>query len=73
MYKSLNNLAKMFDISPSYIKKHYFNSLKEGIHFTYVGTMKRFNVKEMKKLLMSETKKENSVNSSYMDRFLLES
>jgi len=70
MYKSLNHIAKMFDISPSYIKKHYLSDLKEGVHFVYIGTMKRFHIEEMKKLLVTHTKPKGK-SDQILDKFLL--
>jgi len=69
MYKSLTNIAKMFDVTPAYIKKHFFENLKEGVHFVYVGKMKRFSVNEMRKLLTSNTKKEDE--NPILENFLI--
>ena len=70
MYKSLKNIAKMYDISISYIKKHHANDLKEGVHFIYVGNMQRFKVSEMEKLLVSHKKPEEK-NNPLLDKFLV--
>jgi len=70
MYKSLTSIAKMFDVSPAFIKKHFFNDLQEGVHFIYVGTVKRFNVKEMEKLLVS-FRKPKPPDNPILERFLI--
>ena len=68
-YKSLTSIAKMFDVSTAYIKKHFSSDLKEGLHYVYIGNLKRFNVNEMKKLLISST--ENQNENPIMDKFLI--
>lgn len=69
MYKSLTSIAKMFDVSTNYIKKHFSNDFKEGVHYIYVGKLKRFNVDEMRKLLT--TKKEKHNENPIIERFLI--
>jgi len=69
-YKSLVHIAKLFDVSTSYIKKHFSNEFKEGVHFVYVGKLKRFNVNEMQKLLTSNTK-ETQAENKLLERFLI--
>ena len=59
----------MFDVSTNYIKKHFSNDFKEGVHYIYVGKLKRFNVDEMRKLLT--TKKEKHNENPIIERFLI--
>lgn len=68
MYKTLTSIAKMFDVSTNYIKEHFSDDFVEGKHFVYVGNLKRFNVEEMKKLLI---KKGDSSNNEMLERFLI--
>jgi len=70
MYKSLTSIAKLFDLSTAYIKKHYFKDMVEGVHYVYIGKMKRFNVDEVSKLLVSHTKPEPTQNK-ILDKFLI--
>ena len=70
MYKSLASIAKMFDISIFYIKKHYLKDMQEGVHYVYIGKMKRFDVNEVSKLLVSHTKPKPTENK-ILDNFLI--
>lgn len=69
MYKSITKICKMFDVSPNFIKKHFADKLKEGKHFVYVGTLKRYNEDEMKKLLIGDGTK--NTHSNILDKFLI--
>lgn len=69
MYKSLRNICLLFDVSRGYIRNNIESSLVEGKHYIYIGNMKRYNVDEMKKLLMREDTK--STHNNIMDKFLI--
>lgn len=71
MYKSLTSIAKMFDVSVGYINKHFSKDLVEGKHFIYVGNMKRYNIEEMRKILVSKNEQTPSKFQNILDKFMI--
>lgn len=69
MYTTLINIAKKYSVSQSYIKKY---ELVEGVHFIFIGKMKRYNIEEMHNLLVSKVQSQVKTNP-ILNRFLLES
>jgi hypothetical protein len=70
MYISIQNLANKYDIHPDTIRRQ---ELIEGIHYIRINKMKRYDIKEMHKLLVS-TPINNSKNKvdSILSNFLIE-
>ena len=70
MYSTLKDIAIKYSISSSYISKL---DLVEGVHFIFVGTMKRYHINNMHDILTSNVQIVEERNSPLMDKFLLES
>ena len=70
MYISIQNLANKYDIHPDTIRRQ---ELIEGIHYIRINKMKRYDIKEMHKLLVSTpiTNSKNKVDS-ILSNFLIE-
>lgn len=69
MYATLNEIAKKYRVSPRYIKKY---ELVEGEHFILIGSMKRYDMEKMHKLLVTPSTKEPNEHP-LLEKFLIES
>jgi hypothetical protein len=73
MFTTLTKLATKYDVSTNTLKKTLSkHTLIEGKHFVMIGTIQRFSIEEIHKII-APPKKEDSTFKNILDRFLLKS